>query len=140
MLAAAAAFRAAGSPTAAANVVGALLVRWHYIALLAPMALMILEWRRARAALQIVLFAAIVFAALQALADTRIRMIRHDSPVPISELSRNDPVRRRFGMLHGISSMLLVLQMITAAAAVVMTDGKAKEPDPVPPPAHPQPD
>lgn len=136
MLAATAAFRAASSPAEAANVVGALLTRWHYIALLAPLLLIILEWRRARTGLQMVLFVAIVFASLQALADTRIRMMRMDSDVPISELSRNDPVRRRFGILHGISSMLLVLQLLTAAAAVVMTDGKA----PAPPPASPPPD
>ena len=138
MLAATAAFRAAGSPTEAANVVGALLVRWHYIALLAPMALMILEWRRARTGLQLVLFMAIILASLEALADTRIRMIRLDSPVPISDLPREDPVRRRFGLLHGVSSLLLIAQLLTAAAAVVMTDGKARARDPLP--AHPPPD
>jgi len=136
MLAATAAFRAASSPTEAANVVGALLTRWHYIALLAPMLLMILEWRRARTGLQLVLFIAIVFASLQALADTRIRLIRIHSEVPISDLSPRDPVRRRFGLLHGISSMLLLAQLATAAAAVVMTDGKA----PALPPASPPPD
>ena len=115
--------------------VGALLVRWHYIALLAPMLLMLLEWRRARGGLQVVLFLAIVFASLQALADTRIRIIRNDSPVPISDLSRNDPVRRRFGLLHGVSTLLLLAQFGVAAVAVVMTDGKGDQP-----PAHPQPD
>ena len=59
-----------------------MLMRWHYIALLAPLALMFLEWRRARAGLQIVLFAAIVLASLEALADTRIRIMRNDSLVP----------------------------------------------------------
>ncbi|MEK6373287.1 MAG: hypothetical protein AABO58_11390 [Acidobacteriota bacterium] len=135
IVAAAAAFRAAGSPTDAANVVGAMLTRWHYIALLAPLAMMILEWRRARARVQVVLFIAIILASLQALADTRIRMIRNDSPAPISSLSPQDPVRRRFGMLHGISSMLLVAQVLAAAAVVVMSDGPA-----APPPARPQPD
>ena len=110
--------------------VGALLVRWHYIALLAPLALIIMEWRRGKVRMLLVLFAGIVFAALQALTDTRIRMIRLDSPVPISSLSRNDPVRRHFGLLHGLSSMLLVAQVVMAAAAVVLVDDP-----PLPPPA-----
>ncbi len=112
-----------------------MLTRWHYIALLAPLALMILEWRRARARVQVVLFVAIILASMEALADMRIRAIRNDSPVPISDLSPRDPVRRRFGMLHGISSMLLLAQAISAAAAVVMSDGES-----APPPARPQPD
>ena len=122
IIAATAAFRAAGSATEAANVVGAMLVRWHYLALLAPLALIILEWKRAKARMQLVLFAAIVLASAQALADTRIRSIRQQSIVPISSLSPADPVRRRFGMLHGISSLLLVAQVAMAGAAVVMAD------------------
>ena len=101
---------------------GAMLVRWHYLALLAPLALMILEWKRAKARMQLVLFAAIVLASAQALADMRIRSIRQQSIVPISSLSPADPVRRRFGMLHGISSLLLVAQVAMAGAAVVMAD------------------
>ena len=103
-----------------------MLMRWHYLGLLAPLALMVLEWRRARAWMQIVLFAAIVLASLQALADTRIRILRNDSVVPISSLSPDDPVRRRFGILHGISSLLLVAQVVMAGAAVVMSDGKER--------------
>jgi hypothetical protein len=112
-----------------------MLVRWHYIALLAPLAMMIMEWRRARARVQVVLFIAILLASLQAFADTRIRVIRNDSPAPISSLSPDDPVRRRFGMLHGVSSMLLLAQVLAAAAVVVMSDGQD-----APRPAHPQPD
>jgi hypothetical protein len=105
-----------------------MLIRWHYLALLAPLALMILEWRRARARMLIVLFVAIVLASLQALADTRIRIMRIDSVVPISSLSPADPVRRRFGMLHGISSLLLVAQVVMAGAAVVLTDDAPRRP------------
>jgi hypothetical protein len=97
--------------------------------------MMLLEWRRARASVQVVLFMAIILASLQALADTRIRTIRNDSAAPISSLSPEDPVRRRFGLLHGISSMLLVAQVLAAAAVVVMSDGRD---DPLP--ARPQPD
>ena len=38
----------------------------------------------------------------------------------MSELSRQDPVRRQFGLLHGMSSLLLLGQVIAAAAALAM--------------------
>ena len=118
LLTASAAFNAASNTTDAANVVGAVLVRWHYIALLAPLLLMFLEWRRSRPVMLVILFVAVLFASFQALLDTRIRMIRDSSLVPISSLSSADPVRRQFGMLHGMSSMLLIGQVIAAAAVV----------------------
>lgn len=118
MLAASAAFRVAGSPAVAADVVGAMLTRWHYIALTAPLALFALELRRVRRVVLAVLFAAIVVAAAQSLVDLRIRAIRNNSPVPVSELSREDPVRRRFGALHGLSMLLLAFQAIAAGAVV----------------------
>jgi len=123
MLAASAAFRAAGNPTIAADVVGSMLTRWHYIALAAPLALFALELRRVRRMVLLVLFACVMLAAAQSFVDLRIRAIRASSPVSISELRREDPVRRRFGMLHGVSMMLLALQAIGAGVVVM-----AKEP------------
>ena len=118
MLAASAAFRAVPNPTAAADVVGAMLSRWHYIALAAPLLLFGLELRHPRRLVLIVLFAAIVLAAAQVFVDLRIRSIRGSSVVPVSELAKEDPVRRRFGALHGASMMLLLLQAVAAAVAV----------------------
>ena len=111
VLAALAAFRALTTPTDAANVVGAILTRWHYIALLAPLLLMFLEWRRSRPVMLVILFVAVLLASFQALLDTRIRMIRAESFTPISSLPSNDPVRQRFGMLHGISQIFLLGQI-----------------------------
>ena len=91
---------------------------WHYIAIALPLILLALEWRRARALMVIILFAVIVFGATQIAVDLRIRAIRESSIIPISSLSRTDPIRRRFGALHGISSILLLAQVIVAAAAV----------------------
>jgi hypothetical protein len=122
ILTASAAFAAAGSATDAANVVGAILIRWHYIALFAPLLLLFLEWRRSRPFMLIILFVAIVFASFQGLLDTRIRMIRLDSAIPISSLSPNDSVRRQFGFLHGMSSLFLIGQVIAAGVAVAMRD------------------
>ncbi len=118
MLAASAAFRAAGNPAIAADVVGSMLTRWHYISLAAPLALFVIELRRVRRVLPILLFAALMLAAAQSFVDLRIRAIRNTSPVPVSELDREHPVRRRFGMLHGLSMMLLALQAIAAGVVV----------------------
>lgn len=121
-VAAPAAFQAAPNPTAAADVVGAMLTRWHYLSLLAPIVLLALEWRRARSLVLGLLLAAIVMAAAQALTDVRIRAIRASSYTAISDLPRTDPVRRKFGMLHGVSSMLLLLQGIAALGVVAAGD------------------
>ena len=120
LIAAQAAFKTANSPATAAAFVGALLTRWHYIALAAPIALLILEWRRARTAVLMIIFCGVLFAAAQAMIDLRIRQIRMSSPTPISELSRRDPIRRWFGMLHGISTMLLLAQIVAAGAALAV--------------------
>ncbi|HEX3067046.1 MAG TPA: hypothetical protein VHX14_00615, partial [Thermoanaerobaculia bacterium] len=71
ILTAAAAFGAASNATDAANVVGAVLTRWHYIALFAPLLLLLLEWRRSRPVMLILLFIAILLASSHALLDTR---------------------------------------------------------------------
>ena len=109
------------SPLVAPDIVGAMLTRWHYIALIAPLLLLAFEWKRSRPIALILLFAAVLFASSQALVDTRIRVLRMTSPVPISYLPAADPVRRRFGLLHGISSLLLLGQILLAGA-VVATD------------------
>jgi hypothetical protein len=122
MLAASAAFKAAPNPTAAADVVGAMLTRWHYIALAGPLLLFVLEVRRARRLVLIVLFLAVTIAAAQGFVDLRIRQIRWSSPVAISSLPAGHPTRRTFGALHGASMSLLVLQAI--AAAIVVAKGE----------------
>jgi len=119
IVAALAAFRTLTTPTDAANVVGAVLTRWHYIALVAPLALIALEWRRSRAAVLGLLFFAVLLASAQALIDTRVRSMRLESPVAISALPRDNAVRRRFGLLHGVSSLLLVAQVVVAGATIV---------------------
>ncbi len=111
-------------PTEAADAVGAMVARWHYIALLAPVILILIEWQRSRSRMVILLFLAVLIAALQIGANLRIRRMRLESLVPISSLDRSDPVRRRFGALHGFSSLMLLAQ-IAAAIGVI-----AAEPDP----------
>ncbi|HEX9163915.1 MAG TPA: hypothetical protein VF980_19555 [Thermoanaerobaculia bacterium] len=119
-VAAPAAFRGAPNATVAADIVGVMLSRWHYIALGAPLILLFLDWRRGRVYVLAVVFVAILLAAAQAFTDLRIRGVRAASPVPISDLPREDPVRRQFGRLHGVSSLLLLMQVIAAAAALAV--------------------
>jgi hypothetical protein len=143
MLSASAAFRAAGNTSVAADVVGALLTRWHYIALAAPLVLFAFELRSARPMIVIVLFVAIVLAATQSFVDLRIRSIRQSSPVAISSLEPTDPLRRRFGALHGVSMMLLVAQTIIAGTMVLAVRQKAPKTEPAiaaAPPAPPEPE
>lgn len=119
-VAAPAAFRVAPSSTVAADLVGAMLMRWHYIALGAPLLLLILDWRRGRIYVLLIVFIAIVLASGEVAADLRIRSIRASTPVPITELPREDPIRRQFGRMHGISTLLLLMQVIAAGVALAM--------------------
>lgn len=96
-----------------------MLTRWHYIALIAPLLLLVFEWKRSRPITLILLFAAVLFASSQSLVDTRIRVMRMTSLVPISYLPPENPTRRHFGLLHGISSLLLLGQILVAGAVVV---------------------
>ena len=122
LIAASAAFRAAGSPTEAADVVGAMLTRWHYISLFAPLTLMMLEWRRSRPAILLILFVSIMFASGGAILDTRIRALRLESAFPMSERSKDDPIRQRFRMMHGLSSAMLLLQLLLAGAIIAVDE------------------
>jgi hypothetical protein len=115
IIAASAAFRAAGDPITAGNVVGAMLTRWHYIALAAPVLLLAIEWRKMRTAVILIVFVAIFFAAFEALIDIRIHAMRISGD------------RRFFGMLHGISSLLLIGQVLCAAGAVAAIERKTAD-------------
>jgi hypothetical protein len=140
MLAASAAFRAAPSAAVAADVVGAMLTRWHYIALAAPLVLFAIALRRPRKVVVIVLFLALMLAAAQAVVDLQIREIRQNALAPVSSLDREDPLRRRFGALHGVSMMLLLLQAIAAAVVVVAQKEKMASLEAVTPAPQPEPE
>ncbi|MGZ4809217.1 MAG: hypothetical protein ACXV7D_07790 [Thermoanaerobaculia bacterium] len=120
ILAASAAFHVVADPFTAANVVGAMLTRWHYLALFAPVLLLILEWRRQRNRIVLLLFVAIILAALESSIDVRIAAMRDRSVAPISSLSPTNPVRRQFGMLHGLSTLLLIIDVVAAGAIVLL--------------------
>ncbi|HEX7706338.1 MAG TPA: hypothetical protein VF701_07775 [Thermoanaerobaculia bacterium] len=126
MLSAAAVFRAAPNATSAADVVGALLTRWHYIALAAPLLLFGLELRRVRPFILILLFTSVILAAGQSLIDLRIRAIRISTVVPVSSLPEGHAIRRNFGRLHGLSMFLLTLQALAAATVVASRSSRVE--------------
>ena len=117
-VAAPAAFRAAGGPSAAADVVGAMLNRWHYIALVVPVLLLVLNLRAGRPIVVALLTVTIFLASLQGMVDLRARSLRLASAVPISSLEPTHPLRRQFGRLHGLSMMLLAAQILGGIAIV----------------------
>ena len=95
-IAAPAAFSASPNSTVAADVVGAMLTKWHYLALLAPVVLMLLVARSSRprqALLLVLLGSAILFASLQIALDLRIRVIRR-------EWIKNRPVLQQSALRH----------------------------------------
>jgi hypothetical protein len=127
LVAAPSAFRNAPDSGVAGNIVGSMLDRWHYIAIFAPAILLVAEWRTERlrrTAPVLLLVGALLFASLQVLADMRVHGIRDASPVPIGTLSKSDPVRKRFGMMHGISSAVMLAQLLVAAGVVVVSRPK----------------
>jgi hypothetical protein len=117
-VAAPAAFRHAPDRPTAAEIVGTMLDRWHWIAIAAPLILLAIEFTRRdrRKATVVLLVVALIVGGAQLAADLRIASIRASSPVPISSLDAGNPVRRQFGMLHGASSALMLLQVIAAVA------------------------
>lgn len=131
-VAAPAAFRGAPNSTIAADVVGIMLSRWHYLALGAPLLLLFLDWRRGRVYVLAIVFVGILLAAGQAVTDLKIRSVRAASAIPISDLSREDPLRRQFGRLHGISSLLLLMQVIAAGVALAMDREAYPQPPVIP--------
>lgn len=129
ILASSAAFRVAPGREAAADMVGAMLTRWHYIALAAPLALFALELRRVRPLILVLVFACLVAATAQGFVDLRIRSMRWSSPVSISGLHPGHPTRRAFGRLHALSMGLLLVQVLGAAAVVMAAPRREPAPE-----------
>jgi hypothetical protein len=102
----------------AADIVGSMLSIWHWIAVIVPAVAFLIPPRRRLPT--ILLGVALALALSQIAIDARIHAIRAASPVPISSLAKTDPVRRHFGMLHGVSSLLMLLQVVGAGVVVAV--------------------
>lgn len=120
LIGAPAAFANSPDRSTAANIVGAMLHRWHYLALLIPAVLLIVEWRSGlhQTSRVMLLVAALLLATGQIAIDAKVHAMRQNSLTPISELAEDDPYRRRFGMLHGISSMIMLVHVVIGACVM----------------------
>lgn len=49
-----------------------------------------------------------------------VASLREAAGAPMSTLAKDNPLRQRFGMLHGISSALLLLRILLGAATIVV--------------------
>lgn len=118
-----AAFAGAPDRVTAGSIAGMMLSRWHYVSLLAPALLLVLEFpegfrRTTRIALLVVAIAA---AAAQTGVDLKLRNMRANSAIGISNLPEGDPTRRTFGMLHGVSAGLFSIELLCALGLLGVT-------------------
>ena len=91
-------------------------VTWAAIALIAAAALLGVRG----AWLWPVLGAALAFLVSQLAVTPVLRRMRQAAGGSMENLSKDDPQRRRFGMLHGVSMLLLLAQLAGAATATVL--------------------
>lgn len=118
-----AAFAGAPDRLTAGNIAGLMLSRWHYVSLIAPAILLVLEWPEGfrRTARTVLLVVAIAAAAAQTGVDLRLRAMRASVPGGVSSLESGDPLRRQFGALHGVSATLFGIELLCALSILVIT-------------------
>jgi hypothetical protein len=63
---------------------------------------------------------ALLAASSLFLVTPEISRLRHAAGDALSHLPPSDPTRRRFGMLHGVSTVLFGLQAVLAVALVAL--------------------
>ena len=122
-IAAPSAFRYAPTSEVAGNIVGGMLAIWHWVSILAPVVLVIplvARTRAGRRAWLVLAIVAICLGGLQWGVGSRVVALRRASTVPITSLPKNDPVRRHFGILHGVAFGLMTLQLLAAGTLVTI--------------------
>lgn len=111
---------AVSAPEDAARAVGRMLPRLDILTItltgLAAALLVRKSWP-----MRLLLVGIILAAALSEFWVTpAVAAMREQAGAPISSLSKEDPLRKRFGMLHGLSSSLLVLRILLGVATLVL--------------------
>lgn len=109
-------------PASAARVVGRVLPVLDGAGLLLGLAAVALgaSRRSGRAALVLGAVLAVLAAASLFVVTPEIASIRRATGDALSHLQPGDPVRRRFGLLHGLSTVLFGLQAVMALALVAL--------------------
>ncbi len=114
-------------PSTAARVVGRVLPVLDTAGLVLGLAAVALgaTGRSARPAIVLGLVLAVLAAASLFLVTPQIAGIRRAAGETLSQLPPHDPTRRRFGMLHGVSTVLFGLQAVLAVALVALRPERA---------------
>lgn len=113
-------------PSTAAQVVGRVLPVLDGAGLVLGVLAVVLgaSGRSGRAAVALGLVLAALAAASLLLVTPEIAGIRRAVGEGLSHLPPTDPTRRRFGLLHGVSTVLFGLQAVLAVALVALRPGK----------------
>jgi len=109
-------------PGSAARVVGRVLPALDWAGLLLGLAAVALgaTGRSGRAPVVLGAVLAVLAAASLFVVTPEIARIRQATGDALSHLPPTDPARRRFGMLHGLSTVLFGLQAVMAVALVAL--------------------
>ena len=109
-------------PPMAARVVGRVLPVLDAVGFVLGLAAVVLgaTGRSGRAAMVLGAVLAALAAASLFLVTPEIARLRHAAGDALSQLPASDPARRRFGALHGISTVLFGLQAVVAVALVAL--------------------
>ena len=109
-------------PSVAARVVGRVLPVLDGAGLVLGLAAVVLgaTGRSGRAAMVLGAVLAALAAASLFLVTPEIARLRHATGEALSQLAPGDPTRRRFGVLHGVSTVLFGLQAVVAVALLAL--------------------
>jgi len=120
MLATSAVFARAESRKVAGDFAGAILRRTNLLRGAAAALLVVSALLGARGAATWFGAACVLLQLAAVPVDAATRKLRRDLGGNIDALAANDPRRRRFGALHGVAMLLLLLQIVAAAVGIVV--------------------
>ncbi len=120
LLATRAIFARAGSRTLAGTISGEALLRFQLLRGLAAVLLGGSALLGARGLATLLGLGCILLQLAASLADTRLRKLRTEIGGSTEGLAEDDPRRKQFGMLHGVSVLLLLAQIALAAVALLL--------------------
>ncbi len=120
LLATRAIFARAGSRALAGTISGEALLRFQLLRGLAAVLLGGAALFGARGLATLLGLGCILFQLASSPVDSRLRNLRSEIGGSTEGLAEDDPRRKQFGVLHGISILLLLAQIALAAVALVL--------------------
>lgn len=120
LLATRAIFARAGSRALAGSISGEALLRFQLLRGLAAVLLGAAALLGARSLATVLGLGCILLQLASSPVDSRLRKLRTDLGGSTEGLADDDPRRKQFGVLHGVSVLLLLAQIALAAAALLL--------------------